>query len=173
MFLPNRKIDIIASENPKKLEPVSPIKVFAGLKLYGKNPNIAPASAVINTIAIIGEPFKVNIINKEIHEINVIPEDNPSNPSIKLMAFVIPTIQKTVIIYDKVLFNPILLSKKGIFIFAILIPDATTIIAAIICTISLTKLGIPFTSSIKQPIPNTIIPIKNPINLTVYVPMPE
>ena len=39
---------------------------MAGLKLYGKNPNIAPASAVINTIAIIGEPFNVNIINKEI-----------------------------------------------------------------------------------------------------------
>lgn len=94
------KIDITANENPKKLDPVSPINVLAGLKLNGKNPTIEPASAVINNIAIKGEAFKVNIINSEKHEIRVIPEDNPSNPSIKFIAFVIPTIHPIVIIYE-------------------------------------------------------------------------
>ena len=100
MFLQLRKIDIIASENPKKLEPVSPINVLAGLKLNGKNPTIAPPKAVISKIAISGELLSVNIINSEIHEISVIPEDNPSKPSIKLIAFVIPIIQQTVNMYE-------------------------------------------------------------------------
>src|SRR5699024_8678064 len=83
-------IEIIDSENPKKFEPVSPIKVLAGEKLNGKNPTKAPASAVINNIAIIGESLSTNIINNEIADITDIPEDNPSNPSIKLIAFVTP-----------------------------------------------------------------------------------
>ena len=95
-FLLLRKIEIIAKENPKKLEPTSPIKVLAGLKLKGKNPTIAPASAVINKIAIRGDSFNVKIIISEIQEIKVIPEDSPSNPSIKLIALVIPTIQPIV-----------------------------------------------------------------------------
>ena len=86
----------MAKENPKKLEPTSPIKVLAGLKLNGKNPTIAPANAVINKMAISGELFNVKIIINEIQEISVIPEDNPSNPSIKLIALVIPIIQHTV-----------------------------------------------------------------------------
>lgn len=45
------------SENPKKLEPVSPIKVLAGAKLNGKNPTKAPAKAVINKMAISGDPI--------------------------------------------------------------------------------------------------------------------
>ena len=50
-------------ENPKKFDPVSPINVFAGEKLNGKNPTSAPASAVIKTIDTSGEPFKTNITN--------------------------------------------------------------------------------------------------------------
>lgn len=38
-----------------KFEPVSPINVFAGLKLNGKNPISAPANAVTKSIAITGE----------------------------------------------------------------------------------------------------------------------
>ena len=89
-------IDIIDNENPKKFEPVSPINVLAGAKLNGKNPTNAPANAVINTIAIIGEPFNTNIISKDIADITDIPDDNPSNPSIKLIAFVTPTIHNIV-----------------------------------------------------------------------------
>ena len=62
--IPN--IDIIDNENPKKFDPVSPINVFAGAKLNGKNPTNAPANAVINTIDINGEPFNTNIINNDI-----------------------------------------------------------------------------------------------------------
>ncbi len=42
-------IEIPASIKPKNSEPQSPIKVFAGLKLNGKNPNAAPAIASIRT----------------------------------------------------------------------------------------------------------------------------
>ena len=49
--------------------------------MYGKNPTIEPANAVINTIAIRGDSFNAKIINRDIHEINVIPEDNPSSPT--------------------------------------------------------------------------------------------
>ena len=105
MFLLLRKIEITARENPRKLEPVSPINVFAGLKLYGKNPIIAPANAVIKIIAISGDSFNENIINKDKHDINDTPEDNPSKPSIKLIAFVIPTIHPTVKIYENDLFK--------------------------------------------------------------------
>ena len=95
------KIEITANENPKKFDPTSPIKVFAGLKLNGKNPTIEPANAVISNIDINGDDgVNKKIINKEKHEINVIPDDNPSNPSIKFIAFVIPTIQPIVIIYE-------------------------------------------------------------------------
>ena len=91
-----RKIEVIAKLNPKKLDPTSPIKVLAGLKLKGKNPTMAPPNAVISKIAINGDWFKVKIINKEIQEMRGIPEDSPSSPSIKLMALVIPIIQQTV-----------------------------------------------------------------------------
>ena len=86
----------MAREKPKKLEPVSPIKVLAGLKLNGKNPTIAPPKAAISNTAISGDLLSVKIINNEKQEIKVIPEDNPSKPSIKLMAFVIPIIQQIV-----------------------------------------------------------------------------
>lgn len=108
------RIDIIARENPMKLDPVSPINVFAGLKLNGRNPTIAPAKAVINTIAINGEPFNANTIRSDKHEIKVTPDDNPSRPSIKLIAFVIPIIQHTVIIYENIPLITIFPSVNGI-----------------------------------------------------------
>lgn len=95
------KIDITAKLNPKKLEPTSPTNVLAGLKLNGKNPTIPPARAVINIIDNIDEPFVANIINNDIQDISEIPEDKPSNPSIKFIALVIPTIHPIVSIYEK------------------------------------------------------------------------
>ena len=123
------KIDIIDNENPKKLEPVSPIKVFAGVKLNGKNPTSAPANAVISTIDTNGEPFKTNITNNEIADITDIPEDNPSSPSIRFIALVTPTIHTTVIIQETIS------SINGLFIndklnLPNLIPNDTAIIAA-------------------------------------------
>ena len=114
------------------MEPVSPIKVFAGLKLKGRNPTILPVNAVINIIAINGEPFNANTISRDKQEISVTPEDKPSNPSIKLMALVIPIIQQTVKTYEKTSPITILPSVNGSDISSILIPHATTIIAATI-----------------------------------------
>ena len=120
-----------AKLNPKKFEPVSPTNVFAGLKLNGKNPNIAPANAVIKIIANNGELFIVNINIKDTHDTKDIPDDNPSNPSIKFIAFVTPTIQHTVIIYENAVFkSPD--DKNGRLIFSILIPHIHTITAEII-----------------------------------------
>ena len=61
--------------------------------MNGKKPTNAPIIEVIIRTAIIGDEFNANIINNETQEIKAIPEDRPSNPSIKLIAFVIPTIQ--------------------------------------------------------------------------------
>lgn len=52
--------------------------------------------------------------------------------------------------------------------FSIRSPQATTILAAIICAINFTQLGIPLQSSIKQVIPNTKMPMINPINFSAY-----
>ena len=101
------KIETTDNIKPKKFEPASPINVFAGEKLYGKNPVNAPISAVIIIIAIIGDSFNANIINNEIHDINVIPDDKPSKPSVKLIAFVTPTIQIIVSIGETISFSPI------------------------------------------------------------------
>lgn len=103
----------MANEKPKKLEPVSPIKVLAGLKLNGKNPTIAPPNAAIKSTAMSGDLFRVKMINKEKHEIKVIPEDKPSKPSIKLMALVIPIIQQIVSPQENHSFKPILSSRNG------------------------------------------------------------
>jgi len=65
MFLPFRSIDIIAKLYPKKLAPVSPIKVLAGLKLKGKKPKVAPAKADTNIIAAKSAPFKAKIIKSD------------------------------------------------------------------------------------------------------------
>ena len=93
-------IEITANENPKKFEPVSPINVFAGVKLNGKNPTNAPANAVINTMDINDEPFNTNITSSDIADIIDIPDDNPSNPSIKFIAFVTTIIHPIVIKTD-------------------------------------------------------------------------
>ena len=129
------KIETTASINPKKFEPVSPINVFAGEKLNGKNPTNAPLIAVTIIVAIIGEPFIRNITNNDIHDINDIPDDIPSNPSIRFIAFVTPTIHTTVRIVEKASLNPILY-KNGILRCSIFIPNDTTIIAASTCPIN-------------------------------------
>ena len=87
-------IESVAKTNPKKFEPASPIKVLAGLKLYGKNPINPPSSAATKTIAISLAPFKIKITSNDNVEIAETPVARPSNPSIKFIAFVTPTSQK-------------------------------------------------------------------------------
>ena len=90
------------------------------------------AKAVVNIIAINGELFNEKIIISDKHEISVIPEDSPSNPSIKLMAFVIPTIHPTVRIYTKITLEFSILSINSILVLFILTPNAVITMAAII-----------------------------------------
>ena len=125
--IPN--IAIIEIVYPKKFEPVSPINVFAGAKLNGKNPTNAPASAVINIIGTIAEPFNKNIINNDIADITDIPDDNPSKPSIKFIEFVTPTIHTIVTIVDKISPNSGACIIDTLML-SILIPNATATIAA-------------------------------------------
>src|SRR3712207_2216425 len=74
----------------------------AGLKLYGKNPNIAPLSAQVKKAASYLVSIFINaIINKVIHDIKATPAAKPSNPSIKLIAFVMPTTHTIVSGIDK------------------------------------------------------------------------
>jgi len=79
---------------PKNIEPVSPIKILAGLKLKGKNPKHAPMTAKA-TKAMSGLPsFKqINTIETEAMELT--PAANPSSPSMKLTALIMRTIQST------------------------------------------------------------------------------
>lgn len=108
------------------------IKVFAGAKLNGKNPTNAPAIAVINKIDISGEPFNTNIINKDTDDITEIPADSPSNPSIRLMAFVTPTIHPIVKIMENASLSSGVVKNVGV-ISSILTPKATTTMAANTC----------------------------------------
>lgn len=75
------------------------------------------------------------------------PEDNPSKPSIKLIALVIPTIHPIVNMYTNISLDFNILSINSIFVSSILIPKETTMEAAIICPINFT-MAATFTSSI-------------------------
>ena len=165
--LADPNIDITANENPKKFEPVSPINVFAGVKLNGKNPTSAPARAVINTIEINDDPFNTNITNNDIADIIDIPEDNPSSPSIKFIAFVTITIHAIVINTDVIS----CISgkfKNGSVIPSILIPDITIHIAPKSCPINFVIGLIVFISSTIQNADIINIPTKKPNNFFQY-----
>ena len=99
-------IESVASKNPENNAPESPIKIFAGLKLYVKNANIEPArinaiSALIALGGVIATAIKPNVI-----ELTVTTEPaSPSTPSMKFTALLIPTIHKIVRMYDTKIFN--------------------------------------------------------------------
>lgn len=93
----NPNIDTTDNVKPKKFDPTSPIKVFAGLKLYGKNPSVEPTSTAVITIASKLAEVVIKIISSAVAEIADIPAASPSNPSIKFIALVIPIIQSNVI----------------------------------------------------------------------------
>ena len=91
--------DIQAKINPKNSAPVSPINIFAGLKLYGKNPNPAPATAAVKMATLRLSLIKVNASNA-IEDIEETPTAKPSNPSSKFTALHIPTIQNIVTTHE-------------------------------------------------------------------------
>ena len=76
---------------PKNSEPVSPINAFAGYMLNIKNANTAPIVIAPN-ITISFTPNIVAIIVKHVIIIADTVDDNPSIPSVKFTAFVVPSI---------------------------------------------------------------------------------
>jgi hypothetical protein len=76
---------------------VLPINILAGLKLNGRNPKVAPVKAAV-IIDAKGPTVGVNIEtrNNDKDEIVETPAARPSNPSIRLKAFVIPITQSIV-----------------------------------------------------------------------------
>ena len=60
-------IETVARTKPKKLEPVSPINVLAGLKLYGKNPISPPNKATVRISGSSLDPFNIKINGKAIN----------------------------------------------------------------------------------------------------------
>ncbi len=141
----------------KSLNQYLRIKVFAGAKLNGRNPTNAPASAVISKIEISGEPFSTNIINKDTADITDIPADNPSSPSIKLMALVTPTIHPIVRIMENISFSSGVVKNAGV-ISSILTPKATTTMAANTCPSNFTIGFIVLISSMIQKMDMITIP---------------
>ena len=106
----------IARLKPRRFDPESPIIIFAGKKLYFKNPKHDPANAIENKQYIIF-PELIKITEK-LNKVKIqTPVASPSSPSNQFIAFVIPTIQNIV----KVKFINIRIEessppKKGIFI---------------------------------------------------------
>ena len=100
----------IDNANPRKYDPLSPISIFAGLKLYLRNPKLAPVKEA-HIIANSTWPFIKLIRNTPNEKINDIPEANPSKPSIQLIELIIPTIQREVKI-ELMTLGKITLSKK-------------------------------------------------------------
>ena len=58
----NPKSAIIAIINPKNIEPLSPINILAGLKLYTRNPKVDPSIINVNTKSSPADPPIVAII---------------------------------------------------------------------------------------------------------------
>src|SRR5438067_363440 len=93
---------------PKNIDPVSPIKIDAGLKLNGKNPNTAPNNAnarEIRTGSITSIPSLLGSANVARYTANikypidiipVTPEHNPTSPSKRFVALQVAPITHTV-----------------------------------------------------------------------------
>ena len=91
-------IDIAASKNPENNAPLSPINIFAGLKLNVKNASIEPANIKpIKALIGLGGLSVIAKIAKVIALTVTTEPAKPSTPSIKFSAFEIPTIHNNVI----------------------------------------------------------------------------
>lgn len=88
-------IDIAAMVNPRKRLPESPMKIFAGLKLYRKKPRVAPARAAVKSEGRMLPKNKATAKRAEVAK-KATPEARPSIPSMRLKALERPTSQKTV-----------------------------------------------------------------------------
>ena len=88
-------IDAVDRTKPRSCEPTSPMNILAGLKLYGMKPRHAPTSAARIT-ATFGSATNIATTSIVSELIVDTPTASPSSPSIRLTAFVQPTIQRRV-----------------------------------------------------------------------------
>ncbi|MNP19343.1 hypothetical protein D3C76_1118650 [compost metagenome] len=89
------KRDNIARQKPRNNAPESPIKILAGWKLKYRKPKMLPSSNRHSNTTIVFPIMKAITAIVPI-AIADTPAASPSKPSIKLMAFVTPTIHKIV-----------------------------------------------------------------------------
>ena len=82
---------IPAKAPPKAREPVSPINTFAGFALKYKNP-IQTALTIIPKKVTLREPANIPTTAKATLAIADVPAANPSKPSVKFTALVVPKI---------------------------------------------------------------------------------
>ena len=148
--LPSPMIVTVAKTKPMKSEPASPRKMRAGLKLYGRKPSAEPASAIM-TSATTGLVCRIEITKMTAAEIVVTPASRPSSPSMKLMAFIIPTYQTSVSGTPTYHGNSIQL-VLGSWLNGLVVPSMTNpyiiaIDATTICARSLLRGRIPMMSS--------------------------
>ena len=85
---------------PSSNEPVSPMNTCAGYILNNKNPKLVPI--IIDPNIVVSFIFHIIEIMVNVAIINVVtPVDNPSIPSVKFTAFVVPNItNRAKIIYN-------------------------------------------------------------------------
>lgn len=83
--------------NPKNIEPVSPINILAGWKLWIRKPAVDPniIKAIMNARLLIPLKYEIMAIVKK--KIEAIPPARPSKPSIKFIQFIQPSIKNKVI----------------------------------------------------------------------------
>jgi hypothetical protein len=113
-------IVIIDRIKPKNRLPLSPMKIFAGLKLYIRKPRDPPDIIAANMATKMRLPWRA-YMNIHIEEIKEIPLESPSILSRILKALVIPTIHRIV--------NG--MAIKGIEMISIFTPKKTTVMAII------------------------------------------
>src|SRR5258706_10417155 len=80
---------------PKNIEPQSPIKIEAGLKLNSKKPMTALPNTAGKIASEVCPPIK-NVMQRKTQEMTDTPPASPSMLSKRLIALVMPTSQKMV-----------------------------------------------------------------------------
>ena len=87
--------DTVPSIKPRKVEPVSPMKILAGLRLKGRKPTQAPTRAAVMT-AISRSPMSRAMTSMVKAPMVLTPSARPSRPSMRFTELVTATIQMTV-----------------------------------------------------------------------------
>ena len=107
------------------------MKIFAGLKLNGRKPMQAPASAAMMS-AVTASPSCARMMKMETEEMVQTPQARPSRPSIQFTAFMRATTQSRVRGIENIpslIYSPFVMERKSL-ICDILRPNVIGISAA-------------------------------------------